>query len=114
MNLSDRTLVLEVGYEGGSFELYADIEGGLPARFYYETGGPTIFDEEGEPPEPVRSHGPFSWDYILEKELQLNGWLRLYPLFVHPCMYDRVRECVRGDPHARERWLHLIRDGQGS
>ena len=111
MGLEGKTRVLEIGYEGGAFELFADIEGGVPVRFFYETGGPTIFDEEGDPPDPVRGHGPFTWAEVLAKELEPNGWLRLYPLFLHPCMFDLVQACIAREPRTRDMWVEILSRG---
>jgi hypothetical protein len=58
-----REKVLEIGHEGGGFELLAEFEGGVPARFFVESGGRSAFG--GELDEPRAGHGPLTWEQVL-------------------------------------------------
>ena len=91
-----RERVLEVGYEGGGFELFAELDGGVPARFFFASGGPSMFGKEFD--EARANHGPLSWEEVLETQLDRNEWLRLHPMFVHPAIVPRVRAAIARAP----------------
>ena len=95
-----RERVLEVGYEGGGFELFAELDDGVPPRFFFASGGRSSFGEEFD--EPQASHGPLTWDEVLETQLDRNGWLRLCPMFVHPALLPRVRAAMARAPERVE------------
>lgn len=90
-----REMVLDVGYEGGGFELFADLEDGAATRFYYFTGGRSMF---GDDDAPRVEHGPITWELALETQLERNRWLILYPCFVHPALFARVRAAIERQP----------------
>jgi hypothetical protein len=85
--------VLHLGYEGGAFELEAAIVDGEPVAFFFETGGPTGWEDDDAPPVPVIRHGPLTWEEMLV-ELDRNGWLATYPDFVHPAIATLVRDAI--------------------
>ena len=92
-----REKVLEIGYEGGGFELFAELDGGVPARFFFVSGGRSMFGDEFD--EPRADHGPLTWEEVLAQQLEPNGWLRLCPMFVHPALLPRVRAATDVAPY---------------
>ena len=95
-----RERVLEVGYEAGGFDLFAELDGGVPARFFFASGGRSPFGEEFDLPR--EDHGPHSWEEVLETELDRNEWLRLHPCFIHPAIVPRVRATMDRAPERVE------------
>src|SRR5512145_3284664 len=98
--------VLEVGYAGGSIRIYAEIDGDHPVRLSYRIAG---FSEwENEEPQLRVYYGPWPWEELLARVLEPAQWLRLFPLFVHPCMMGRVRVAILEAAVVRREWRHLV------
>lgn len=107
-----RVRVLEIGAEGGGFELDAEIDDqSAPLGFFAWEGGPHGFENAfDEQPASSVAHGPLTWSAVLETYLRPHGWLEQYPQVLHPSIAQLVREEL---PHAsadgRARWETALR-----
>lgn len=107
-----RVRVLEIGAEGGSFELDAVVdEQGKAQGFYPWTGGAHGYEAVfGEEPAPRIALGPVSWPAVLETYLRPNLWLEHHPFLVHPCLAELVEaELPEASEEARARWQPWVR-----